>query len=129
LPVRDKPGILRLGTWGDQGPFMKVGIAVAVLVAVAAALGLGFYYYWVGQQLDDIRSRLVTETQLEHPDEPETTSGIRLAPIQCARVYDLRANPIARRLRGDEIRGMWRHCEKIADMASGLDKLEKKLPQ
>jgi hypothetical protein len=107
---------------------MRLVIAVAVLLAAAALIGLGYYYYWVGQELDDIRSRLVTEAQLEHPDDPATTSGISLAPIQCARVYDLRANPIARRLRGDEIRGMWAHCEKIADMASGLDRRRKPSP-
>jgi len=107
---------------------MRVGIAVAVLVAFAAALGLGYYYYWVGEELDDIRARLVTEAQLEHPDDPATSSGIKLAPIQCARIYDLRANPVARRLRGDEIRGMWAHCERIADMASGLDRLRKPSP-
>ena len=28
-----------------------------------------------------------------------------------------------------EIRSLWRRCEKIADMVSGLDKIEKKLPQ
>jgi hypothetical protein len=44
-------------------------------------------------------------------------------------VYDLRANPIARRLRGTEIRALWQRCEKIADIASGLDKMEKKLPR
>jgi hypothetical protein len=108
---------------------LKIGIVVAVLLAVAVFAGLGAYYYWVGQQLDDIRDRLVTEGQLEHPDEPNTTSGIRLAPIQCARVYDLRANPIARRLQGTEIRRLWALCEKIADIASGLDKMEKKLPR
>jgi hypothetical protein len=107
---------------------MKVAIAVAVLLAVATLAGLGVYYYRVGQDLDDIRARLVTEAQLENPDDPATTSGIKLAPIQCARVYDLRANPIARRLRGDEIRGLWAHCEKIADLASGLDRLRKPSP-
>jgi len=108
---------------------LKIGIAVAVLLAIAALAGLGAYYYWVGRQLDDISARLVTEAQLAHPDEPNTTSGIRLAPIQCARVYDLRANPIARRLRGTEIRKLWQRCEKIADIASGLDKLEKPHPR
>jgi hypothetical protein len=107
---------------------MKVAIAVAVLLAVATLAGLGVYYYRVGHDLDDIRARLVTEAQLETPDDPGTTSGIKLAPIQCARVYDLRANPIARRLRGDEIRGLWAHCEKIADLASGLDRLRKPSP-
>jgi hypothetical protein len=108
---------------------MKWIVVLGVVGAVAAAAALGYYYHWVGGELDDIRARLVTEAQLEHPDDPETTSGIKLAPIQCARVYDLRANPIARRLRGDEIRALWARCEKIADMASGLDKLGKPQPQ
>jgi hypothetical protein len=107
---------------------MRLVIAAAVLLAAAALAGLGYYYYRVGQELDDIRARLVTEEQLANPDDPATTSGIRLAPIQCARVYDLRANPIARRLRGDEIRGMWAYCEKIADMASGFDRRHKERP-
>jgi len=98
-------------------------VAAALCLAAILGLGLGYYYYWIGQELDDISGRLVTAEQLEDPDAPETTSGIRLAPIQCARVYDLRANPIARRLRGTEIRALWAHCEKIADMASGLDRL------
>lgn len=110
---------------------MNVRIAIVAVIA-AAILGAGIlwlYSAWVGHELDDIRSQLVTEAQLERPDEADTASGIKLAPIQCARIYDLRANPIARRLRGDEIRRLWRRCEKIADMVSGLDKIEKKLPQ
>ncbi|MGH6734787.1 MAG: hypothetical protein ACRECX_01710 [Methyloceanibacter sp.] len=104
-----------------------VGILLAC--ALVAAIGLGVFYHRVGQELEDIRARLVTEAQLEHPDEPETASGIKLAPIHCVRVYDLRADPIARRLRGDEIRALWARCEKIADMAAGLDKLGKAPPQ
>jgi len=110
---------------------MNVRIVIAVVIA-AAILGAGvlwLYSAWVGHELDDIRSQLVTEAQLERSDEADTASGIKLAPIQCARIFDLRANPIARRLRGDEIRRLWRRCEKIADMVSGLDKIEKKLPQ
>ncbi|MGH6866326.1 MAG: hypothetical protein ACREDO_09205 [Methyloceanibacter sp.] len=110
---------------------MKVGIIIAVLAAAVVASGLGIYFYdrWVGNEIADIRSRLVTEAQLAEPNDPDTTSGIKLAPIQCERVYDLRANPIARVLRRAELRAVWRHCERIADMASGLDKIEKKLPE
>jgi hypothetical protein len=107
---------------------MKALVVVVLLLAAATAAGLGVYYYRVGLELDDIRARLITPEQLEEPDQAETASGIKLAPIQCARVYDLRANPIARRLRGDEIRALWAHCERIADMASGLDKLRKERP-
>jgi hypothetical protein len=91
--------------------------------------GLGLYDHWVGQQIADISARLVTDAELVHPEEPAATSGIKLAPLQCARVYDLRANPIARRLEGTEIRALWRRCERIADIAAGLDKIKTKLPQ
>ena len=108
---------------------VRIAIAAVIAAAILGAGGLWLYSSWVEHELDDIRSRLVTDAKLEHPDDPDTTAGIKLAPVQCARIYDLRANPIARRLRGDEIRSLWRRCEKIADMVSGLDKIEKKLPQ
>ncbi len=107
---------------------MRVLIAAILLVAVATAAGLGLYYWRVGEALDEIRAELVTPEQLEAPDAPETRRGIEAAPALCERVYDLRANPIARRLRGDEIRGLWAHCERIADRASGLDQLRKGSP-
>jgi hypothetical protein len=106
---------------------MRIGIITAVLVAaIAIGLGLGLYDRSVRQELADIKSRLVTAEQLVRPDDPETASAIKLAPMQCERVYDLRANPIARRLRGTEIRALWEHCQRIADVASGLDKIERK---
>jgi hypothetical protein len=105
---------------------MRVGPIAALLAAfvmLGIGLGLFFYYRWIGGELADIRSRLVTEEQLDRTQDSETISGIKLAPIQCARVYDLRANPLARRLRRTEIKTLWRHCEKIADIAAGLDKI------
>jgi hypothetical protein len=104
---------------------MKIGIVVALLIAVAG-IGLGAYYYWLGGEIADVSARLVTEEQLAHPEDPATASGIKLAPIQCERVYDLRANPIARVLRRAELKALWRHCERIADVASGLDQIEQK---
>lgn len=108
---------------------MKLGIVVAIAAACFLLVGLVLYYGWVGLAIEDIRVRLVTEAQLEHPDDAATIAAMKLAPYECSRVYDLRANPVARRLRGNEIRAMWQRCEHIADMASGLDKIEKRLPQ
>ena len=108
---------------------MRVGLIAALVAAAIAILigvGLGLYYQRVGDQLTDIRAKLVTEEQLARPDDPETLAGIKAAPEHCAQVYDLRANPIARRLRRVEIRALWRQCEKIADVAAGLDKIERK---
>lgn len=98
---------------------MKLIVTAVALVALAALIGLGTYYAWVGGELDDIEGRLVTEAQLQAPDDPATAAAIAAAPAQCARVYDLRADPVARRLRGDEIRALWAKCEKIADLAAG----------
>jgi hypothetical protein len=106
---------------------MRVGLIIAALVA--AAIGLATYYWWVGREIADIRSRLVTEAELAEPQDPDTGSGIKLAPIQCERVFDLRDNFIARLMRGGEIDALWAHCERIADIASGLDKLEQKRAQ
>lgn len=108
---------------------MKVGIAAALLVA-AAALGLGLMLYRgaVEREIADIRSRLVSEAALAHPGDAETMSGIRLAPIQCERVFDLRANMIAHALKGAELDALWRHCQRIADIASGLDRIGRRAP-
>jgi hypothetical protein len=106
-----------------------VGIAAALLAA-AAALGTGLWLYRnaVERDIADIRSRLVSEAALANPDDPETLSGIRLAPIQCERVFDLRANAIAEALEGAELDALWKYCERLADLASGLDKIGRQAP-
>ena len=106
-----------------------VVIAAALLVS-AAALGAGLWLYRAAVERDiaDIRSRLVSEAALANPDDPETVSGISLAPIQCERVFDLRANAISYALEGAELDALWKYCERLADMASGLDKMERRSP-
>lgn len=122
-------GHARAETSPKLGPPMKVGIIAAMLAAaLMLGVGLGLYFRWVGNEIADIQAQLVTEEQLASPSAPETASAIKLAPAQCERAYDLRANPIARRLQGSAIRALWERCERIADIASGLDKIEKTLP-
>jgi len=106
-----------------------VGIAAALLVA-AAAVGLGLWLYRgaVDHEIADIRSRLVSEAALARPDDAATLSGIRLAPIPCERVFDLRANTIAHALKGAELDALWQHCQRIADIASGLDRIGRRAP-
>jgi hypothetical protein len=124
-----KGGMLLAEETGGRS-MKRIGIGVA-LVVVAVALGVGLWLYRgsVERDIADIKSPLVTEAELAHPDDPNTQSGIRLAPIHCERVFDLRANPIAHALKGDELDALWLHCQRIADMASGLDKIEKQPPQ
>jgi hypothetical protein len=109
---------------------MRVGIIAGVLAAaVLLGIGLGLYYRSVSSEVAELRAGLVTEAQLARPDDPETVAAIKAAPQLCERVYDLRANFLARLLARAELKALWRHCERIADVAAGLDKLEKKLPE
>jgi hypothetical protein len=99
----------------------KLAIAL-VGVLLAAGLGLWLYRASVERDIADIKSRLVSDAQLAQPDQPETASAIKLAPIQCERVFDLRANAFAHMLKRAELDLLWLHCQRIADIASGLDK-------
>jgi hypothetical protein len=115
---------------GQENRSMKrVGITAA-LVAAAALAGLGLWLYRASVERDiaDIKSRLVSEAALARPDEAETASAIKLAPIQCERVFDLRENRVAYWLKGAELDALWQHCQRIADIASGLDKIERQTP-
>jgi hypothetical protein len=109
---------------------MRVGLIAGILAAaVLLGIGLGLYCRAVSSELAEIKSQLVTEAQLARPDDPETSAAIKRAPQLCERVYDLRESFLARLLNRAELKDLWRHCERIADVAAGLDKLEKKLPE
>lgn len=109
---------------------MRVWIIAGVLAAaVLLGIGLGLYYRSVSGQVAEIEAALVTEAQLAHPDSPETAEAIKRAPALCERVYDLRDDFLARQFRRAELKALWRHCERIADVAAGLDKLERKTPE
>jgi hypothetical protein len=103
---------------------MRVGIIDAVsIAAIAAALGLWLYRNTVEDEIVDIKSRLVSEAAVAHPDTQETIAGIKLARIQCERVFDLRGSALAHVLAGAELDALWQYCERLADLASGLDKI------
>ena len=106
----------------------RIGIAAVLIAVLAAGVGIWFYRGAVERDIADIKSRLVSEAQLARPDEAETASAIKLAPIQCERVFDLRRNRLAYGLKGAELDALWQHCQHIADIASGLDKIERQTP-
>jgi hypothetical protein len=61
----------------------------------------------------DIASRLTSEENLDTMSLEQSTEQIKLAMITCARVASLEANPLARLLRGDEIKALAERCELI----------------
>jgi len=106
---------------------MRAAIAMAVLAVLAIGLlaRLWLYRRAVERDIADIQSRLVSEAALAEPNQPDTASAIKLAPIQCERVFDLRSNRIAYALKGEDLDGLWQRCQRIADVAAGLDKIER----
>lgn len=60
-----------------------------------------------------IASRLPSEESLDTMSLEQSTEQIKLAMITCARVASLEANPLARLLRGDEIKALAERCELI----------------
>ena len=102
-----------------------VGIVAVLIAVLAAGAGVWLYRGSIERDIADIKARLVSEAQLAQPGEADTLSAIRLAPIQCERVFDLRSNAVAYTLKGGELEALWQHCQRIADVASGLDKIER----
>jgi hypothetical protein len=130
LPALAKRGMLHAMGSPKLRPAMRIGLIAGVLAAaVLLGIGLGLYYRAVSSELAELRSQLVTEAQLARPDDPETTAAIKRAPQLCERVYDLRENFLARLLNRAELKDLWRHCEHIADVAAGLDKIDRKTPE
>lgn len=104
----------------------RAGIAaLAVALVLAALVGAWLYRNAVERDLADIKSRLVSEAQLGNPNDAETASAIKLAPIQCELVFDLRSSRLAYALKGNELDELWERCQRIADVAAGLDKIER----
>ena len=80
-----------------------VGIAAVLIAVLAAGTGVWLYRGSIERDIADIK----------------------LAPIQCERVFDLRSNAVAYTLKGGELEALWQHCQRIADVASGLDRIER----
>jgi hypothetical protein len=86
---------------------------VLVLIVAAGAVWAAWTYYSTQGTVRDIASRLPSEESLDTMPLEQSTEQIKLAMITCARVASLEANPLARLLRGDEIKAVAECCELI----------------
>ena len=80
----------------------------------------GWTYATTEGKVRDIASRLPAERALDSMPLEQTVEALKLAVIQCDRVASLQANPLARLLRGDEIKSLAEHCELIKSRQDAL---------
>jgi hypothetical protein len=93
-----------------------------LLIVVLAGLSVwaGWTYRTTETRVRDIDSRLPAEQALDAMSLEESVEALKLAMIQCDRVASLQANPLARLLRGDEIKSLAEHCELIKSRQEAL---------
>jgi hypothetical protein len=97
----------------------KFGLILALIV-VGLAVWAGWTYHTTEERVRDIASRLPSEEVLNTMPLEQTVEVLKLAMIQCDRVASLQANPLARLLRGDEIKALAEHCELIKSRQDSL---------
>jgi hypothetical protein len=97
----------------------KPGLILA-LVLIAFATWSAVTYVTVEDRLRDIAERLPSEEALNAMPLDQTVAALKLAMAQCNRLYWLKINPLARPLRGDEIKSLAEHCELIEGRQDSL---------
>jgi hypothetical protein len=86
----------------------RIGRLLILIIAAIGAWG-GWTSATTEGTVRDIASRLPAE------------EALKLASIECGRMARLEANPLARLLRGDEIKSLAEHCELIKARQDALD--------
>ncbi len=95
--------------------------ALIVLVLLLSLAGWAFWTYSTTEDtVRDIASRLPSEESLGTMSLEDTEQELKLAMIECGRVANLEANPIARLLRGDEIKLLSDRCMLIKEQQDAL---------
>jgi hypothetical protein len=97
----------------------RFGLILALIV-VGLAAWAGWTYATTEGKVRDITSRLPSEEALSSMPLEQTEEALKLAMIQCDRVASLQANPLARLLRGDEIKSLAEHCDLIKSRQDAL---------
>jgi hypothetical protein len=92
----------------------KWGLALALaLVIIAVGAWFDWTYHAIQTEVAELPSSLPSEEALDKMPLEQSTEQLKLAMIACGRVASLKANPLARLLRGDEIKALAERCELI----------------
>lgn len=98
----------------------RLGLILAILI-IAVSAWFDWTYHSIRTEVAEIPSRLPSEEALNSMPLEQTVEQLKLAMIECDRVASLQANPIARLLRGDEIKSLADHCELIKGRQDSLE--------
>ena len=100
----------------------KWGLAVALaLVIIAVGAWFDWTYHAIQTEVAEIGQRLPSEEELNGMT-PDELSGIKLnLAMGCGRVAELKANPIARLVRGARIKELSDRCDLIKARLAALE--------
>jgi hypothetical protein len=92
----------------------KWGLALALaLIIIAVGAWFDWTYHAIQTETAELQSSLPSEESLDKLPLDQTTEQLKLATVACERVASLKANLIARLIRGDEIKALGERCELI----------------
>ncbi len=95
-------------------------IGLLLILVPVLLIWVNLTYRTTETRVRDIDSRLPSEQALNAMSLEDSVEALKLAMVQCDRVASLRANPLARLLRGDEIKSLAEHCELIKSRQDAL---------
>jgi hypothetical protein len=98
----------------------KVLIAILLVLVAIAAWG-AWIFVSTPNRVRDIAARLPSEQSLDAMSHEEMGAQLKLAMIECDRIWRLGANPIARLSRGDEIKELSGHCDMLKARQEALE--------
>jgi hypothetical protein len=90
----------------------RLGLILAVLI-IAIGAWADWSYRAVRTEIAEIKARLPSEEALNAMPLAETEEALKVAMADCQRVESFKWNPLARLLKGDEIKSLTEHCELI----------------
>jgi hypothetical protein len=89
-------------------------VLVATLLVLVAVVAWGAWtFVCTPNRVRDIAARLPSEQNLDAMSHEEMYAQLKLAMIECNRIWGLSGNPIARMSRGDEIKELSGHCDML----------------
>ena len=95
-------------------------IGLLLILVPVLLIWVNLTYRTTETRVRDIDSRLPSEQALNAMSLEDSVEALKLAMVQCDRVANLRANLLARLLRGEKIKSLAEHCEQIKSRQDAL---------